>query len=291
MHQNNKNKKDNKSNEEKSFFIPNFKEDYISSCHNFKLLLDKYIPFYKTNNKNKGIFDLKETKDFAFNNLQNPNIQKICNNLLETIKSYQKMITNETFSLTTKSRLIVGLGTTSVLEVSIRLHHIYGIPYIPSSAIKGILRAYNILKIVNFDMNQYKKVEEEIESIKEVEKKDLNKLNQKEIIVKLFGNQNFQGELIVLDAYPENCQVFEKDIINVHFKDYYQDKKAPQENHQLTPITFLTLKKGTKFNFYFKNSDLYKSLTKRDLKEDLKEATKYLGLGAKSSLGYGVLGD
>jgi len=37
-----------------------------------------------------------------------------------------------------KGRMIVGLGDESVLETSIMLHHTYGVPYIPGSALKGL---------------------------------------------------------------------------------------------------------------------------------------------------------
>jgi len=39
-------------------------------------------------------------------------------------------------------RIVVGLGAESVLETSITLHHTYGVPYIPGSALKGLAAAY-----------------------------------------------------------------------------------------------------------------------------------------------------
>src|SRR5205085_10984928 len=41
-----------------------------------------------------------------------------------------------------KGRMIVGLGSESVLETSITLHHTYGVPYIPGSALKGLAANY-----------------------------------------------------------------------------------------------------------------------------------------------------
>ena len=38
-------------------------------------------------------------------------------------------------------RLIVGLGNESVYDTSMTLHHVYGIPYIPASAVKGVVRS------------------------------------------------------------------------------------------------------------------------------------------------------
>src|ERR1700680_515711 len=40
------------------------------------------------------------------------------------------------------SRLIVGLGSENVLETGIRLHHTYGLPVIPGSALKGLAAHY-----------------------------------------------------------------------------------------------------------------------------------------------------
>ena len=42
----------------------------------------------------------------------------------------------------TRQRLIVGLGTDNVLETGITLHHTYGTPVIPGSALKGLAAHY-----------------------------------------------------------------------------------------------------------------------------------------------------
>jgi CRISPR type III-B/RAMP module RAMP protein Cmr6 len=44
--------------------------------------------------------------------------------------------------LQTVGRLIVGLGTETVLETGIRLHHTYGMPILPGSALKGLAAHY-----------------------------------------------------------------------------------------------------------------------------------------------------
>ena len=43
--------------------------------------------------------------------------------------------------------MVVGLGGESVYETSITLHHIYGIPYIPASSIKGVVRSWIITEV------------------------------------------------------------------------------------------------------------------------------------------------
>ena len=50
-------------------------------------------------------------------------------------------------------RMVIGLGNESVYETSMILHHIYGIPYIPGSAIKGVVRSYIITEEFAQDRN------------------------------------------------------------------------------------------------------------------------------------------
>jgi len=223
------------------------------------------------------------------------NVYKLVKNIvskekkLEEINSYinklnerQRQIADKSFTLTTKSRLIVGLGGGSALEVSIKLHFIYGFPYIPSSAIKGVLRAYKILEKLDFDFEKYSDLEKKIES---------GNREDKEIgtFVRVFGNQQYKGDLIILDAIPKKFPKLEEDIMNPHYPKYYNEKEPPTDDQNPVPIKFLTVAKEEKFNFYFKNSQVYKEAFETDLKQDLIEAFNYIGIGAKTGIGYGSL--
>lgn len=220
-------------------------------------------------------------------------------------------IASKAVALSTSSRLIVGLGSTSVLETSIRLHHIYGVPYIPSSAIKGLLRAYKMWELSDWDIKLsqafeiaikiiYEKCNEPkkefAEKLMQLEEKDLKPEdrilfeNRKKIIEKqealfpilsIFGTQSHKGALIILDAYPERFDGFDIDIMNPHYPDYYQGNEPPSDWQNPTPIKFLTIPGGTRFNFYFINP--YDGL-----ETDLKEALTAFGIGAKAALGYGI---
>lgn len=44
----------------------------------------------------------------------------------------------ETIDFRVSGRMVIGLGTTSVLENGLTLHHTYGTPVIPGSALKGM---------------------------------------------------------------------------------------------------------------------------------------------------------
>src|SRR5947199_5305127 len=54
----------------------------------------------------------------------------------EMLKAYS--VTTQMRRVKVKGRMIVGLGSESVLETSICLHRIYGMPYIPGSVLKGL---------------------------------------------------------------------------------------------------------------------------------------------------------
>ncbi len=148
-------------------------------------------------------------------------------------------------------RLIVGLGSGHVAETGMTLHHIYGIPYIPGSAVKGVLSHY---------------VEDE------------DKLK-----IKIFGDENNEGDVIFMDAFPVNNVNFTMDIMNPHYPEYYSGEKYPGDWENPKPIKFLTVEK-TIFRFIFlsnKPGYLDKIL------KWIKEVFEYKGIGAKTAVGYG----
>jgi CRISPR-associated protein Cmr6 len=246
----------------------------LKEVSNPKLLLEKYIPFYKPGADNDKKVEINDAKTNVYELLKGKNFQDV-DFYITKLKNRQKEVSDINFTLATKSRLIVGLGSGSVLEVSIKLHFIYGFPYIPSSAIKGVLRAYKILEKVGFDLEKYGDFEEE----------------EHKAFVEIFGNQEKRGSLMVLDALPDKFPALEEDIMNLHYPDYYSKKAPPTDNQRPNPIKFLTVPKVTRFNFYFKNHKTYENTFKSSLKDDLIKAFEFLGIGSKTGLGYGVIGD
>lgn len=161
-------------------------------------------------------------------------------------------------------RIIVGLGQESVREVSMTLHWIYGIPYIPGQAIKGMLSNWMIGE--------------------EADKDDHFKL--------IFGDEDNKGSVIFMDSYPEDSSFrIKPDIINTHYPNYYmKNKELPSDWQVPNLIHFLTLSDVT-FNIYliYLEKDIEKMTIKgKTLEEWLKEAFRYGGIGAKTSLGYGT---
>lgn len=170
-------------------------------------------------------------------------------------------------SLTPSYHLVVGLGGHSVYETSMTLHHIYGVPYIPASSIKGVVRSWIIL-------NEY-----------ENESSALND----DTFVKWFGSQSSAGKLVFFDAFPNEKPRIEPDIMNVHYPKYYQGTEPPTDTQPPNPILFLTITTSP-FIFLIGFSDLENEkqmLNGKTIKCWLKDALTNHGIGAKTAVGYG----
>jgi len=323
-----------KENEVKVFFDESWRKSNIQQIEATSLLLNKYIPIiFKEINKNLEFQEIslkgnikKLFLEKVNNQVKSQNIIKdFCNKFKERIKN-QKEALNEigyrdifNDKLKTAYRLVVGLGSGSFFETSLTLHHIFGIPYIPATALKGVVRAVSF-----WEITKKQNVED---SISEFQKKlydqDISNSDNEEIIVHkiLFGSQNFKGLLLFLDAYPDvnDLDIFELDVMTPHYQKYYTENQTPGDWENPNPITFLTIKKGISFQFNIlldkyrlqeiqKNRELYKDqllnnkiqdiinkLLKNnyaELREKVKNwielALKEFGVGAKTRLGYGI---
>ena len=203
-------------------------------------------------------------------------------------------------------RLVVGLGTDTVYETGITLHHIYGFPYIPGQAVKGALRSYIINEF--FDKE-------------EGDKK--NGALSDPLFCDIFGcpqksyyKEARAGLVWFFDAYPSSTPVLEVDVMNPHYSEYYSGKGdlPPADYYNPVPIFFLTVGKDTQFKFiigiqnkyknktlneYSSTSKLAQAILNRDFNLELNcnllEFTSKLllialqehGIGAKTAVGYG----
>ncbi len=163
-------------------------------------------------------------------------------------------------------RLIVGLGSDHVQETNMTLHHIYGIPYIPGSAVKGVLRHWWLQE--------------------DFKNKEDNALKDENFLA-LFGGPKQRGEVQFLDAYPDSNIRFATDIMNPHYPDYYGGSEPPKDSQNPVPINFLTVEQTT-FRFAFLAED-QKLLDK--LKMRFEVALELKGIGAKTAVGYGYFRD
>ena len=147
---------------------------------NFNLKLNKYAIF--DSHKGYKIQNQKIDKDFFKKNWNE--YKEFINNYYCNIKKLNLQF-SKVLNFKLSYRLLIG-AEESIYETSLKLHHIYGIPYIPASAIKGVIRNYYI--------NKFYEKELQIMSIEQLE----NKLLKDDDFIYYFGTQEKEGEIIFL---------------------------------------------------------------------------------------------
>ncbi len=288
----------------------------FQNCENVSLALTKLIK--------KDIIEDTRLKRYFLDNFSNVNfsrdkvyepyrislkrLEEQVNFLVNQNQKYELVYSDK---LSTQSRLIIGLGSQHVLETSITLHHIFGVPYIPGSALKGVCRTVAFWKLPESKRIQEKFYGELVKDDEEILKYQL-----------LLGAENFKGLLLFLDAYPteNNSQIFDLEIMNVHYPSYYgenRENRAPGDWENPNPVFFLVVKEGVEFQFnvLFDKcrakeilkmndeelrrdrlpekikeiiSDLINSNLKDEIYEILNQALSEFGVGSKTRLGYGL---
>lgn len=172
--------------------------------------------------------------------------------------------------------LITGIGESHPHEVSMVFDHNIGIPYIPASGVKGIVRFAHTLSLVPGAIN----------SCLVDEKGCFNDEAPWTKIPLMFGTQERRGRVVFLDAYPETTPDLHVEIMNPHYGPYYSDGKPPADHHNPTAIKkFLTVKAGSTFVFRAvaeKKDDLPEKVRAAFAKALTEE-----GVGAKTAVGYG----
>lgn len=174
---------------------------------------------------------------------------------------------DESFELTSDTRLIIGLGGTSVIETGMTLHPLYGFPYLPASGLKGLARAYAEIGC-------------------DAQKEDLLQVFGSEDKDPRYATNNQQGKVFFMDGLPNSFPKLELDIMNPHYSEYYQGSKPkpPADYLNPVPVTFLTVAPGQTFSFAVFSRDGGCAVK---AKEWLMGGLAELGAGGKTNVGYG----
>ena len=229
---------------------------------NFSLKLNKAARF-ETNKKkfeffraNRGKVDFKPKSHFG-----DIDFKELSKHHKQTIDALNLKTTCQPLEI--DWRLIIGLGNESVYETSMTLHHIYGIPYIPASAVKGVVRSWIITEL--FDNI-------ETQAIQDAGFCDIfgcpKKIKEQESHYK----EDRQGKIWFFDAFPTSAPKIEADIMNPHYGDYYRGEKPPADYLSPVLIHFLTVK-DTSFQFVF---GIKEDIKASELKTDNQPKTKLI---------------
>ena len=162
-------------------------------------------------------------------------------------------------------RMVIGVGNESVVETSITLHHTYGMPYIPGSALKGLAASY---------AHGY------------LDPKHWGETS--DAYITIFGTTASAGYITFFDAlYIPGSGVAGKalyaDVLAVHHRDYYQGSAAPADWDSPTLVPFLCA--NGQYLLALRGPAEWVETTF----DILGSALTDLGAGAKTSSGYGRL--
>jgi len=180
-----------------------------------------------------------------------------------------------------------GLGNEHPLENGFAFLNPYGLPYLPGSGVKGVLRqaARELASGIWGDTHGW--TEPAIDA--------------------LFGRTATNGEselqrgaLVFWDAIPQvDGEQLTVEVMTPHQSDYYQKGATPHESGQPNPINFLTVPPRSRFAFHVQCNVPFLARLAPDLARDdrwqrlvstaFEHAYQWLGFGAKTAVGYGAM--
>ena len=169
----------------------------------------------------------------------------------------------------TSGPFVTGMGLAHPLENGFLWHHTLGVPYLPGSSIKGMIRAWAE-----------------------------HWLEEETTARRLFGISGrpedgaAAGCLVVFDALPIKPVRLMAEVITPHDGGWrIKDDVTPSDWVSPNPIPFLAVASGTEFHFALAPR---KSAESGDLETAygyLEEALDWIGAGAKTAVGFGHFED
>lgn len=165
---------------------------------------------------------------------------------------------------TATSPTICGMGERTPGENGLTLHPVFGVPYIPGTSLKGILRAWVLSQGWGAPWEA-----------------------GGDHFRALFGEGGDQGAAAgvdILDALPRlETGMLVVDVLTPHFADYYQGRDAPLGWKGPNPVRFLAASASVRYRIVLEGDPDWVGKASEWLGLALKER----GVGAKSRAGYG----
>jgi CRISPR-associated protein Cmr6 len=195
-----------------------------------------------------------------------------------------------------------GLGNEHPLENGFAFLNPYGLPYLPGSGIKGVLRQA-ARELAGGEWGEAHGWSEDNRYTLRIGREDVSF----SLLDALFGREagdgdteHLRGALVFWDVIPQiKGDHLAVEIMTPHQSHYYQNGENPHESGQPNPISFLTVPPGSGFVFHVQCNlahlaRLGPDLVANDQWKTLLEAAfahafKWLGFGAKTAVGYGVM--
>lgn len=167
--------------------------------------------------------------------------------------------------------LATGLGLSHPIENGMTWHHTLGVPYLPGSAVKGVVRTWAEEWADNYSP-------EDVERIFGPQH-DKRKNN---------SDKKTVGTVLFFDALPVQPVELAADIMTPHYHPYYSStNKLPGDWYNPNPIPFLTVNAGQLFMFAVAPRKKENTPDLDLVLQWLDEALTITGVGTKTAAGYG----
>lgn len=187
-----------------------------------------------------------------------------------------------------RGRLVVGLGGDSVLETGLTLHHTYGTPVIPGSALKG-LATHFCDQVWGMEDAEFKRTVLWTDDTGSQQRRAGNYFRE------IFGVQEDAGHILFHDAWATPGSLgnaLQLDVLTSHHRDYYStseqsDAAPPTDCDDPNPVAFLSI---TGNLLVALSCDVPGTEGRKwlDLSFELvRQALRAWGIGGKTSSGYG----
>ncbi|MCD6460476.1 type III-B CRISPR module RAMP protein Cmr6 [bacterium] len=265
----------------------NHAPDKFTAEGNAGLWFERFFSAYEQCFKGKNKKETKEWMDKLKVTVGNEE-------LLRKHASYQlKMIDDLDGKLCTVNcswHFVTGMGNPHPVENGFTWHPTLGVPYLPGSAVKGLLRSW----IEQWDEKDDKKRKEKLLRWFGSDHKNPKQRTNKE---------DHTGELIFFDALPIEKPRLSVDIMTPHMGKWYEkggdikcvekeSEAIPADWHDPVPVPYLVTDKAT---FLFSialracKKTVVDALDLDEVMQALKNALEWLGAGAKTAVGYGQM--
>ena len=224
---------------------------------NVGLIYEKYPPIWSWNgNEFERDEELKEFFEKITNLMHgNRDVEHLLEHYHSRMENLVNRIGGRSIKLKTNWRFITGLGSPHPTETGSKWDRNLGVPYLPGSSIKGALKAWM-------------------------------RISEKQETFPSLFDEKCVDPVILFDAYPTAKPELDVDILNVHYKEYYDDdKKPPADYLSPNPVFFLTVAPDTEFAFRIAPRD--PDCDQDKFEEFLRLTAEELGFGAKTFVGYG----
>lgn len=186
-----------------------------------------------------------------------------------------------TMEVVAQTRVVLWLSSPSATELGFCLHHVYGLPYLPPSGMKGLASSAmwrdKDSKFERSSSNPYRPPREVLDLFGEG------------------GDQGHEGRVAFLDGIPLGDEqgkiTLEIDVMTPHHAQYYSGGGVAHDCEGPVPLPFLCIPAGQRFEVALVCTDASRSPSGwlDEAKKWLLKGFEEIGFGAKTTSGYGVL--